>query len=83
MRVDTICSKMGVETNKSCDDISPNLYLDFQKMKNELECEKKLRQKMAERVSTLEKLLAEEKKKTSDLKFIRENDNQEIIRLEG
>ena len=28
MRVDTICSKMGLETNKSFDDINSNVYVD-------------------------------------------------------
>lgn len=37
---------------------------------------------MADRVSDLEKLLLSEKKKVEEHRFIRENDNQEIIRLE-
>lgn len=37
---------------------------------------------MADRVTELEKQLVTEKKKVADYKFIRENDNQEIIRLE-
>jgi hypothetical protein len=58
MKVDTICNKIGIETDKSFDAADmppPNLYLEFQKLKQELECEKKLRQKMADKVSILEK----------------------------
>lgn len=45
MRVDTICSKMGItnETEKSIDDTPGNVFVDMIKIKNELECEKKLR----------------------------------------
>jgi predicted transposase YbfD/YdcC len=52
------------------------------KLRNELECEKRLRQKMADKVAELEKQLAAEKQKKEEHKFIREHDNQEIIRLE-
>lgn len=38
---------------------------------------------MADKVGELEKRLTAEKKKSAELKFIRENDNQEILRLEG
>eukprot|EP00347_Sterkiella_histriomuscorum_P002083 403369540 len=84
MRVDTICTKMGYtnETNQSMDDTPGNVFVDMIKLKNELDCEKKLRQKMADRVSELQRQLTSDKKRIEEHKFIRENDNQEIIRLE-
>lgn len=83
MRVDTIYSKIGIETDKSMDgDITPNMYIEFQKIKQEFELEKKLRQKMADKVGELQKQVDGERKKNSELKFIRDNDNKEIIRLE-
>ena len=48
----------------------------------EYECEKRLRQKMAEKVGDLQSKLDEERQKSKELKFIREKDNEEIIRLE-
>ncbi|CDW82131.1 UNKNOWN [Stylonychia lemnae] len=83
MRVDTICNKMGyTETDKSFDETPGGVYVELMKAKNELECERKLRQKLATRVLDLEKQLIKEKSRVDDYKFIRENDNQEIIRLE-
>ena len=80
MRVDSLCTRMGLDSEKSLDD--PSLFLDLARLKDDLETEKKLRQKMADRVVDLEKLLSAEKKKTAELRFIRQNDNEEIIRLE-
>ena len=85
MKVDTICSRMGYsathETEKSQEEPG-SIYVDYMKLKNEFECEKKLRQKMADKAAALEKQLGSEKKRVEELKFIRENDNLEIIRLE-
>jgi len=75
MRVDTICTKMGLETDKSIDIESGSTFIDVVKARNDLECEKKLRQKMADKVTELEKKLQAERKKAAELKFIRENDN--------
>ena len=80
MRVDSLCTRMGFDSEKSLDD--PSLFLDLARLKDDLDMEKKLRQKMADRVVDLEKLLTAEKKKTAELRFIRQNDNEEIIRLE-
>jgi len=44
MRVDTICSKFGYnETDKSIDETPGGVYVEYMKLKNELECERKLR----------------------------------------
>jgi len=82
MRVDTICTRMGLESEKSIDETKGSLFVDLAKVKEEFETEKRLRQKMADRVSEVESLLQVEKKKNAELKFIRQNDNDEIIRLE-
>ena len=65
-------------------DMASSLHLgEIEKLKEQVECETKLRQKMADKVGELQKRLDVEEKRAEELKFIRENDNIEVIRLEG